>query len=434
MLSMGSLYNNNAYSPYASSYPTGSGMATGAMTGAYPSSYSSPLTVTQTTTTTYQVPTYTPPVVCMMPVVCYMPVMAQMPVMTQAPVATPVMQSPVGTIPQVPASIPPISMPTNYGSSYPATSPYTNYQTPAPAPTPTMDPTQSTIDSQSMSMLLPLLLQLVEALLQNSQPPTATEPTPEPAPTPAPTPSYTPPTYNGGGNGNYWGDPHLVGFDGEKYDVMGQPGKTYNMLSDEGVQYNTTFAKWGSQGATVISKAGIQVGDQKIYFDRSGDAPTINGQAMIEGDDVALPDGGSASWDGTKLTVKTQEYTIDLEAKDLGNPKGAYLESHVSINDGGPFSDFVAPHGLLGQTADGVAGQKDTGHDQGDQGGTVIDGTVADYEEADLWSHSDKFSRFGVQVDSVQTQTDADGNVIKTFDMNGNVLFDHSVNPLSVAA
>jgi hypothetical protein len=215
-----------------------------------------------------------------------------------------------------------------------------------------------------------------------------------------------------------------VGFDGEKYDVMGQPGKTYNMLSDQGIQYNTTFAKWGNQGATTIDKAGIQVGDSKVAFDRSGDPPTVDGQPMEKGQEAKLDNDGTANWDGQKLTVKTKEYTIDLQVKDQDNANGATMESNVTINDGGPFSDMVAPHGLLGQTADGVDGKKNTGHDQGKQGGTVIDGTVDDYEEADLWSHSDKFSRFDAQVDPTKTEADADGNVTKTFDADGNVLFE----------
>jgi hypothetical protein len=437
MLSMGSLYSNTAYSTYAASYPaTGysSGMmsnmsgldslmyATGSTASSYPvaSGYATPLAVTQTTTTNYQMPTYTPPSVTMMPVLAYVPVMT--------PTAASTSQTPVDTTTQLPTA-----------SSY---LPYTNYQTPAPTPTPTPTATGSTqasnADMQMLFALLPLLLELMQAMLQSSQA-TSTSDTPSDTTTDTntdttPTPTYTPPCYTGGDDGSYTGDPHLVGFDGEKYDVMGQPGKTYNMLSDQGIQYNTTFAKWGDKGATVISQAGIQVGDQKIYFDRTGNAPTINGQSMTVGDDVDLPNGGSANWDGQKLTVKTKEYTIDLQVKEPNNNNGAYLDSQVTINDGGPFSDMVAPHGLLGQTADGVDGKKNTGHDQGKQGGTVIDGTVDDYEEADLWSHSDKFSRFDAQVDPTKTETDADGNVTKTFDADGNVLFERSLAPLSVAA
>jgi len=248
-----------------------------------------------------------------------------------------------------------------------------------------------------------------------------------------PTANQTPPAYDGGNNGNYHGDPHLVGFDGEKYDVMGQAGKTYNMLSDKDLQYNTTFEQWGTDGATVIGKTGIQVGRDQIYFDRSGNSPTVNGQALKAGDTVPLENGGSAKWDGGKLTVDTGEYTIDLQVKEPNNPKGPYIDSHVSINKGGPLSDFVAPHGLLGQTADGVKGEKSTGKDQGKQGGTVIDGTVDDYEVSDLWSHDSKFNRFGVAIGKVIENPD-DGSVATVLDTQGNVIFQASPIPKDAAA
>ena len=237
-----------------------------------------------------------------------------------------------------------------------------------------------------------------------------------------PTANQTPPAYDGGNNGQYHGDPHLVGFDGEKYDVMGQPGKTYNMLSDKNVEYNTTFEQWGGNGATVIGKAGIQVGNDQVYFDRSGNAPTVNGKPMEQGQEIQLDKGGKARWDGQKLTVDTGEYAIDLQVKEPNNPNGPYINSHVSINKGGPFSNFVAPHGLLGQTADSVKGEKNTGIDQGKQGGTVIDGTVNDYEVSDLWSHDSKFNRFDVQIGQVISNP-TDGSVAKVLDTQGNVIF-----------
>jgi hypothetical protein len=200
-----------------------------------------------------------------------------------------------------------------------------------------------------------------------------------------------PAPYNCGKGGKFWGDPHLEGFDGEKYDVMGQDGKIYNMLSDKGVQYNTKFSKWGEGGATVISEAGIQVGNSQVRFDRSGKAPTVNDQELKDGETIDLGGGRSASWKDKKLVVNTGEYTIDLAAQT--NPQGNYLDSNVKINEGGPFTDGVKPHGLLGQTADGVEGVKKRDLDQGKQGGNVIDGTVDDYQEADLFTRQSKYIR-----------------------------------------
>jgi hypothetical protein len=71
-----------------------------------------------------------------------------------------------------------------------------------------------------------------------------------------------------------------------------------------------------------------------------------------------------------------------------------YLDSTVKLL-GSPFADNVKPHGLIGQTADGIAGLKNTGIDQGKQGGTVIDGSIVDYEVQDLFDILfDKYNHF----------------------------------------
>ncbi len=217
--------------------------------------------------------------------------------------------------------------------------------------------------------------------------------------------------YNSGHKAGVTGDPHLTGFDGEKYDVMGEnlaqdangdgraDGRVYNMLSDQGLQYNTRFIPWGQDGASVIGEAGLQVGNDRIFFDVSGQAPTLNNQAMNVGQQYQL-DGGTATWDGQHLVVNTSEYNVNLQVLEPNHPNGAYLDSNVTINQPGPFADGIAPHGLLGQTADGDGqahvGQRAQGQaaDAGKQGGTVIDGAISDYEVADLWSNDFRYNRF----------------------------------------
>lgn len=221
-------------------------------------------------------------------------------------------------------------------------------------------------------------------------------------PTYTPPQQQTPPAYNGGNNGRYWGDPHLVGFDGEQYDVMGKGGNVYNMLSDKNVQYNTKFMDWGKAGAdgvqpTVIGEAGIQVGKNLVYFDRSGNAPTVNGSPLSKYQKVELGNGQFAQWDGEKLVVKTDEYTINLAIKEKDR-NGGYLDSTVAINEGvNPLADGVAAHGLLGQTADGVEGARVGGDGNKNiekQGGSVIDGVVDDYLVDNLWDNTFKYNRF----------------------------------------
>ena len=95
------------------------------------------------------------------------------------------------------------------------------------------------------------------------------------------------------------------------------------------------------------------------------------------------------------LNFSNSEYTINLS--DDPNDKNA-LKSDVKIKDGvNPLADGVAPHGLLGQTADGTAGVHKGVNNQNvkKQGGTVIDGTVDQYEVNDLFDTSFKnFNRF----------------------------------------
>lgn len=226
-------------------------------------------------------------------------------------------------------------------------------------------------------------------------PPPAPAPCPPPAPAPAP-----PPAYNDTGTGQYNGDPHFTGFGGEKYDVQGKSGNTYNILSTKNLQYNAEFDKpnggigqINGTDVTTITKTGITSGKDKLEYDL-GSTPTLNGKALDTGKTYNLDDGGTATWDGSKLNFKNDTYTINL-SKDP-NDASAIL-SDVKINDGANPLTNGTPTGLLGQTADGVAGAhvgKNNTNDQ-EQGGNVIDGTVDQYETSGLFDTSfKKFNSF----------------------------------------
>jgi hypothetical protein len=182
-----------------------------------------------------------------------------------------------------------------------------------------------------------------------------------------------------------------VGFGGEQYDVMGKPGETYNIVSDKNFQYNAKFEAWGAPKPTgvqptIIGSAGLTVGKSQVAMDRSGKPPTVDGQPMELNKKYALDGQGEANWNGTVLSVKSTDYTTTLQVKQ--NPTGSYIDSDVKINPGvNPLADGVVPHGLLGQTADGVAGQRKGINNTGDpkQGGTVIDGVVTDYVVSGLF-------------------------------------------------
>jgi hypothetical protein len=184
--------------------------------------------------------------------------------------------------------------------------------------------------------------------------------------------------------GRIWGDPHFVGGDGGKYDVQGEAGKIYDLLSDSGLALRGRFDAW-SDGITVVGETGLTVGEgwnsDNVEFRKDGTA-YINDHQMEEGEIVDLADGGTAKLEGGKLTVTTAEgYTIVQTANGSGD--SAHINIDVSTSENG-VDNGQLPGGLLGQTfdADDVARNGNTGH--GAQGEGAINGDVSDYECSSL--------------------------------------------------
>ncbi len=174
--------------------------------------------------------------------------------------------------------------------------------------------------------------------------------------------------YSGVG-GQIWGDPHFVGDDGEKFDVQGDVGKIYNLVSDRDLQINSKFIAWGNGGATVMGQVGILAGTDQIEV-VPGKAPLVNGVAVAVGTPVTV-NGTTVSYDGRNTVVTTAEY------KTTWISQGNYLDARLEATN--PFADKVAPHGLWGLTVDGDKAQKNgddiwnTGSFQKSQGGGAID-------------------------------------------------------------
>ncbi|MEW5819262.1 MAG: hypothetical protein AB1782_03655 [Cyanobacteriota bacterium] len=178
------------------------------------------------------------------------------------------------------------------------------------------------------------------------------------------------------------GDPHFKGGDGGHYDVQGEPGKTYNLLSDKGLQFNGTFDSWGNEGATVVTETSINVkgseGYESLSFNKDGVA-MYNGQELQTGETIDLADGGTATLTDNALVVNTAEgYEITQVAHD------GYIDTTIATGEKGVAADGVNPHGLAGQTfdADNIARNGATG--KGAQGEGAIDGVVKNYEVKSL--------------------------------------------------
>ena len=166
--------------------------------------------------------------------------------------------------------------------------------------------------------------------------------------------------------GLFWGGQHVVGGDGGTYDVQGEAGKVYDLLSDTGLDFRGQFESWGDDGLTVIGETGLTVGEglgsDYINFRKDGSA-RINGQLMEAGLIYDLADGGTAILENGQLTVTTAEgYTICQQAD------GSSIDFDVTTGENG-VDNGQLPGGLLGQTFDA----DDTARDG------AIDGDVADY-------------------------------------------------------
>lgn len=190
------------------------------------------------------------------------------------------------------------------------------------------------------------------------------------------------------GSGRIWGDPHFIGADGDKYDVQGQAGKSYNLLSDQGFQMNGRFDKWGDGDATVVGKVGIVAGANYIDVDKTG-TTMVNGKELKDGERIDLRDGGFVERKGSDIHLSKGEWEVDFQTQ------GDHI--NLDVKTANANADGVLPHGLIGQTFDGD-GKALTGDEgSGAQGGGVLakaDGslsgsgdrsTVQSYEVGALW-------------------------------------------------
>lgn len=214
------------------------------------------------------------------------------------------------------------------------------------------------------------------------------------------------------GKGRIWGDPHFIGADGGKYDVQGEAGKTYNLLSDENFQMNGEFHAWSSPGATVVGEVGISAGEDQVKIDKHGTV-MVNGNELADGERVALADGGFVEKNGKNVTVESGEWTVDFQVHT-----GSHLDMDVSTENA--IADGVKPHGLLGQTfdGDGKARNGDTGKNT--QGGGAIEGangitqrgdktSVQMYEVDGLYDRNfESFNQFFDDVESGQYSSELD--------------------------
>jgi len=194
--------------------------------------------------------------------------------------------------------------------------------------------------------------------------------------------SVTPNPIAAGESGRVWGDPHFEGGDGGKFDVQGEPEKTYNLLTDTGMVINAKFVQHG-KNKTVVGETGLKLsgpqGMTQISFQARPQARlTVNGTELKPGQSFATADGGRAalSKDGKTLKVQTAEgYVIEI----IANKTGAQGEMEIKVRTPaqGVNQEGRLPAGLLGQSFDG---DKIARNSEDLQGKGAIQGNYQDYE------------------------------------------------------
>ncbi len=148
-----------------------------------------------------------------------------------------------------------------------------------------------------------------------------------------------------GNNGQVWGDPHFEGDDGGLYDVQGEAGHIYNLLSDYGLQVNALFVPWeGHAGSTMVGAIGVRIGNDLIQANLSG--TDVNGVELQAGGSRVIG-ATTVEFDGEYTTVTTAEYKLEFRRRE------GWMNIKLDAID--PFADNIAPHGLWGLTVDGDA-------------------------------------------------------------------------------
>jgi len=250
-------------------------------------------------------------------------------------------------------------------------------------------------------------------------------------------------TVSSSSSGSASGDPHLVGYDGQQYDFVGEVGSVYNFLTDSDVQFNALL---GSVRATehlnlpgeFITAIGIKFRNHSVVVDggshrRAGSvtidhrpakiADTIkqqqhhavllvDGEFRVErevfvdamfGEDFGLPDAEQRIVGRVIVTTPSYSFSIfmveegfDEVDKRWHTPfPHRYLDLSVRLER----ADIATPHGVLGQSLHAMRDRKERGVPIGEAGSFSIEGRTEDYRVGggaeSLLGDSFVFNRFG---------------------------------------
>lgn len=198
---------------------------------------------------------------------------------------------------------------------------------------------------------------------KHKQPPDCENPPPK-----NPPPKNPPPEKPGKPvHGSITGDPHFLGADGEKYDIKGEHGKTYNLIADKDMSVNARFDKYGDKGATVMDALGFNFGKDKLSLDVK-DGKTILRYNGADIDTSKNWNHDGYSWDAAKKQFNVKK-TVDKESWDLttnvkGKGKDSYLDLYINKGSKVDKNDTKTT-GLWG---DSISGKKEDVNQNGGAG------------------------------------------------------------------
>jgi len=163
------------------------------------------------------------------------------------------------------------------------------------------------------------------------------------------------------GEGSACEDPHMIGFDGRKFDFMGIAGGVYSLYSDRDIQINAKLAPWEIYGedATVMSVIGIETEHSKISIHRQFCSFLFllicdkrAGEVIL--DDYFLKEGerlesgtDEIEFIGSKVTIYTSSVACVVWFRE--GEFGKYLDIEMKLQ-----SNIYDPHGILGQSVSSI--------------------------------------------------------------------------------
>eukprot|EP01113_Clastostelium_recurvatum_P037702 TRINITY_DN553_c0_g3_i1.p1 TRINITY_DN553_c0_g3~~TRINITY_DN553_c0_g3_i1.p1 ORF type:complete len:530 (-),score=91.99 TRINITY_DN553_c0_g3_i1:16-1521(-) len=213
------------------------------------------------------------------------------------------------------------------------------------------------------------------------------------------------------GTGHVSQDPHFVGLQGERYDVMGEPEKWFSIVSDTDFMINAFYHQnsYYLKGRTIMQQVAIAAGSHRILanltevylYNNKDDAEII----ISIGATILLPfNANNKSVSSSSSSSSASIFEIHRVSKvewEIRTPSYLIVLYHQRLHQE-PYWDIDVslidktrtPHGLLGQTAHHAHQDGDHHSTKGKQGKGEIEGSYKDYEVDGPYSTDFIFNKF----------------------------------------